>query len=103
MNKQLSQYQWAYLQLLIMLIVIMAVSFLPETYPDFFGDWKCQGSELVKSDIRNKVVGCQYPDGFPHGAKWHWGFRHWMLLFFGVIFFFMSIARIVDGWERREP
>lgn len=105
-NWKLSRWNYLYLQLLLMLIVMMAVSLIPDYAHEFFGDWKCQGRVLIWNNDYSKYVvsGCDYKTGFgaDHIAQWHWGYRHWLFFAFGMVFTIASIARIADGWERRE-
>lgn len=103
---KLSRWNYLYLHLLILMLVMMAVSFIPDHSHEFFGDWKCEGRVLTldKEGSKYYASGCNYsPGGGEHIAGWHWGYRHWLFLAFGIVFTFTSIGRIADEWERREP
>jgi hypothetical protein len=102
---KLSRWNYLYLNLLMMMAVMMAVSFLPEHFHAFFGDWKCDGN-LGHIDDKSLVFEkgtCYYRGIFQHEPTWHWGFRHWIFFAFGLLFTIISIVRIVDSWERRKP
>jgi len=61
------------------------MSFVPEFFPDFFGDWKCDGKK------------CGY--AYLHTNTFHWGFRHWMWTLCGVILFFWNLSEIFEDEE----
>lgn len=103
---KLSRWNYLYVQLLLMMIVMMAVSLIPDYAHEFFGDWKCEGRVVTWNNEFSKYIasGCNYLPGHgEHIAGWHWGYRHWLFCAFGVVFTIASITRIADGWERREP
>jgi len=103
---KLHRWNYLYLHLLITMFIIMAVSFIPEHFHEFFGDWKCDGMQghweyKNGHDIWTVDRGnCGY--GHEHAAGWHWGFRHIVLNVFGVIFALVNIIRIASEWERRS-
>lgn len=67
--------------------VIIVCSFLPEFFPDLFGDWTCSGSgDLYFIDYKPHYKQCDYMSYF-HESTTHYGFRHWTLLTMGVVLF----------------
>ena len=103
---KLSRWNYLYVQLLLMMAVMMAVSFLPEHLHEFFGDWECTGLVSEYHTGRGWVIvkgDClYYPEHLTHGPKWHWGYRHWILMLFGVAFTIINIIRIATQWEHRK-
>jgi hypothetical protein len=103
---KLSRWNYLYAQLLLMMAVMMAVSFIPEHLHEFFGDWKCNGAfwgyttkngwEMLNGDCY------YYPCHENHGPKLHWGYRHWLMFGFGVAFTIINIVRIATQWEQRK-
>jgi hypothetical protein len=70
------------LQIMAVFITAMIVSFIPEKFNTFFGDWIC--------DIRE----------FHYGDKWasahtHWGYRHFLFFFMGSALFIVQVATII--------
>jgi len=78
---------------------MMAVSFLPENYHSFFGDWKCQGSgNIVEGHWHYEK--CNYGHSSKHEPTWHWGWRHYILILFGFAFSVINIVRLVCKWDK---
>ena len=76
----------------VVLIFVMAifVSFIPEQIPDFFGDWACKG--------------CNYGEaGFEriHAPQIHWGYRHWLFFSMGLVLFIMQVVDIIVESEKK--
>lgn len=100
----MSKWNCLYVQLLIMMAVMMAVSFIPEHFREFFGDMKCDGN-FGHTDDTEWVFdkgSCYYRGIMEHQPTWHWGFRHWLFFTFGIAFTIISIVRIVEKWERSK-
>jgi len=74
--------------------VAMALSFIPEHYHSFFGDWHCEGGVYDYSWAEDKLTykGCIYSKD-THHETWHWGYRHWLYLSMGIC---LSIVQIAD-------
>jgi hypothetical protein len=53
-------------------MVAILVSKIPELYPNFFGDWFCQGSLARINDSSYEFKGCNYLNTW-HNSEWHWG------------------------------
>lgn len=74
-------------------------SFIPDTFPEFFGDVKCQGNTLICEDPVSyykprHFSGCKLEFASSnsieeHGPDVHWGGRHflwmWMSIVLGVV------------------
>ena len=86
---------------MIVFVIIILLSFIPEQFSSFFGDWKCAGSGEVLS--RGEYIHYSNCDsgGF-HLAVTHWGFRHWLWLAMGLIIFVIQIFRIVSIFKDKE-
>ena len=78
--------------------VAIFASFIPELAPDFFGDWSCKGSKLLKETTLHyyQYEGCQYNNSMTgqHGPTTHWGVRHWLWMLMGLTLFVVQIFRI---------
>lgn len=73
-------------------------SFIPDTFPEFFGDVKCQGNTYVKEE--GKLVGCRLEFAasnyvHEHGPDIHWGARHFMWMWMSIILGFVQSIGIV--------
>lgn len=83
------------LKILLMFIVIMGMSFIPESNHELFGDWLCKGgvSDLIEGN--HIVKGCTYHFN-THNPTWHWGFRHWTWVFMGLTFCIWTVAETIN-------
>lgn len=66
------------------------LSFIPETYPDVFGDWMCKPTRLVP---------CHYWDGSIDGhviPELHWGYRHYLFFTMGLVLFIIQAVSIFN-------
>jgi hypothetical protein len=91
--------------MLILMTMMMVVSFIPEQFREFFGDWKCDGM-FGHTENAQWVIekgSCWAIGNIEHNPTWHWGFRHWLLMATGAVFAVASLIRIFDEWERRKP
>ena len=80
--------------MIVFLIAILA-SFIPENMPTFFGDWVCNGGKYVSTgEYTYDVQGCDYGPQNNHLPTLHWGFRHWLWLLMGTTLFIIQIVRI---------
>jgi len=78
--------------------IVMAFSFIPENFPDWFGDWKCEGGRYAG---HGNYEGCWYT-GTSHGPSTHWGFRHWMWWLLGICLFLYNISLIVASINKYQ-
>jgi hypothetical protein len=75
------------LQIAILFLSIIFVSFIPDYLHSFFGDWICVGGNWDG----NKYAGCDYLN-FSHNPRWHWGPRHW---WWAAMMFILSVIQVV--------
>lgn len=75
--------------------VWIMMSFIPDYFHGFFGDWFCQGSKLVGRDALGyaNYEGCD-ESLYEHNPTWHWGWRHWLWQIMGIILFIVQAFRI---------
>jgi len=74
------------LKLALVFMIIMCASFIPQWFPDFFGDWVCKGG---KNCNMGTCAGMDLP-------KKHYGFRHWVFILMGVTFTIISLCEISE-------
>lgn len=86
------------IKIVIMAAIIILMSFIPEMFPHFFGDWKCDGINEYWSDSKKIIISghCQYLDLNNHNPSWHWGFRHWVWFSTGLTLLIINIVNMVD-------
>lgn len=81
------------LNVIAVFMVVIVMSFLPELFPKFFGDWLCEGH--LKDD-----VGCLYSGNTAwsshHNPEWHWGYQHHLWFLMGLILFVIQGFRIYE-------
>jgi len=83
------------LKLITIFAIVILFSFIPETFPEFFGDWVCQGGKLIVQGNSYDIVGCSYTQQ-DHMPSTHWGFRHWMWTLCGVTLFIWNVVELID-------
>lgn len=71
-------------------------SFIPDTFPELFGDVKCQG--YVYEGLN--LVGCKIPPDnwnipHEHGAYSHWGARHYMWAWMNFCLALIQVVSII--------
>lgn len=74
-------------------MVAILVSFIPDSLHEFFGDWLCNGSGTYDPSSYS-YTGFHYGDCGRHDPSWHWGYRHWLWSFMGIILFVVQVIRI---------
>ncbi len=84
------------LRLVAIFAIVILFSFIPETFPDFFGDWACEGGKAVITGNTYTIQGCSYGGDMDHGPTTHWGFRHWMWTLCGVSLFIWNVVELID-------
>lgn len=80
---------------------VIFLSFIPEAFPDFFGDWVCQGGEVIHTGDFLRMKGCDYGVGYTHNPRTHWGFRHWMLFACGLTLFIWNMIELFDKEDKK--
>jgi TRAP-type mannitol/chloroaromatic compound transport system permease small subunit len=71
--------------------IVILVSFIPEMFPEFFGDWVCKGGSYTMKEGHYVRLGCLYGENYQHNPTTHWGFRHWMWTLCGISLFIWNI------------
>jgi len=84
------------LKLVAIFAIVILFSFVPETFPDFFGDWVCQGGKVIVQGSSYNIEGCSYGNQMDHMPTTHWGFRHWMWTLCGVSLFIWNVVELID-------
>jgi hypothetical protein len=79
----------------------MVFSLIADSLPDFFGDWKCQGSlEIIPETYIYK--GCNYgAEGF-HDPSLHWGYRHWVFFMMGLCLSIVQVFDIINLTNKKD-
>lgn len=79
------------LQVIIIFMTVILVSFIPDSLHDFFGDWVCKGGYYDKE--LQYFVGCNHGNG-SHDPELHWGYRHWIWCLMGFVLFVLQCIRV---------
>jgi hypothetical protein len=91
------------LKVIFLFTAVMVVSFIPEQFPTFFGDWFCKGGSSRFIMSTNEVyghyerTGCQYNINSidtAHEPTWHWGYRHHIFALMGIAVFVLNLIEI---------
>lgn len=60
------------------------LSFIPEIFPAFFGDWICNGCNYGEAGV-----------SYCHAPQLHWGYRHWLYFLMGITLFITQAVYII--------
>lgn len=70
-------------------------SFIPDTFPEFFGDVKCQGNSIIYEESASyfhpqHFTGCKLEFATnnqieEHGPDVHWGARHFLWMWMSIV------------------
>jgi len=82
------------LNIVAIFLIAMLGTFIPESFPDLFGDWTCQGGHWVELRDTRNWVGCDYWERH-FDSEHHWGVRHWLWFCMSVSLFIAQAIRIV--------
>ena len=92
---KLNKMQKRSLQIIVLFVIAMLSTLIPENFPALFGDWVCQGSgEKIDVGYAIHYTKCDY-NGF-HNPTTHFGFRHWIYIAMCVVLFVIQILDIFD-------
>lgn len=80
------------LRVIALFLVAILVSKIPELYPNFFGDWLCQGTLERINDSHYEFKGCNHLNVW-HDPQFHWGYQHFLFFLMGLS---LAIIQIVD-------
>lgn len=85
------------LRVIALFLVAILVSKIPELYPNFFGDWLCQGRKLVWDDASFRHYHYEGCDIFnEHNPTFHWGYQHYLFFLMGLSLATIQISDIVN-------
>lgn len=73
-------------------IVALCSSYIPDLYPNFFGDWYCEGSGELTN---NHFAKCDYNNDY-HNPEWHWGYRHYIYFIMCIVLLIVQINDIAE-------
>jgi hypothetical protein len=82
------------LRIIALFSVAILVSKIPQLYPNFFGDWLCEGRKVIWEDsdhIKYHTEGCDIFQA--HNSTWHWGYQHYLFFLMGLS---LAIIQIID-------
>lgn len=80
------------LRVIALFMLAILISKIPELFPDFFGDWHCEGRKQIwTEEIHYQYVGCDMFQA--HNPTWHWGYQHYLFFLMGLS---LAIIQIVD-------
>ena len=68
------------------------ITFIPENYPEFFGDYICKASANIACGTADPV-GHTIP-------RLHWGYRHYLFFTMGLVLFIIQIFSIANQNEK---
>ncbi len=74
--------------------IAILLSFIPDNFHSFFNDVYCPGN--ISPNI------CNDGTNYPHGATWHWGYRHWLWFMMGMALAITQIVGIVGIIENEK-
>ncbi len=83
-----------------MIVVIFALSFIPENFSEFFGDYHCNG---YRHDTKTGLYSGNCPISARvgvHNPSIHWGFRHWLWMFSGLVLFIWNAVEILESYRK---
>jgi hypothetical protein len=83
-------------RIVLLFSIIMFMSFIPDSFPEFFGDWYCDGGNYYKQE------GCLYGPAAIHGPTVHWGFRHYIWVFMGITLFIYNAVIMVIKLDKES-
>lgn len=99
------------LNIVAVFIIAITLSYVPVKFPEFFGDWLCEGRVFIaehydkaNTKIYDAYTGCDYGtnDRTAHNPCWHWGYQHWLWFFMGICLFVVQIFRIVQIINKKQ-
>lgn len=93
------------LKIIALFAVAMLMSFVPDYFHDFFGDWTCEGRYFTGKEYHGYILyeGCQYSGVGEHGPSIHWGWRHWLWFAMGVSLFVIQCFNIFTSQKQSKP
>jgi len=91
--KQINLFTKISIRVIAVFLVAITMSAITDNLHEYLGDWFCAGRATDNAGL------CVYYDGGTHNSAhdptWHWGYRHWLVLFMGVSLAVIQIVNIV--------
>lgn len=91
------------IRIILLFSVAIFSTFIPESFPEFFGDWMCEGSKygkIIKATEATwehyEKVGCDYVSSI-HNPTLHWGYRHYLYLVMCLVLFIIQVNDIIKS------
>lgn len=90
-------------RIIIIGLIMIFGSFIPDYLHEFFGDWYCHtgsGQWIYSTQaVAGHYTSCSY--GGEHGPTWHWGVRHWY--FFAMVIMLLIVNIIsMTTWVHKK-
>lgn len=82
-----------------MFAIAMFFSLIPEQFPEFFGDYECDGSYW--NEALKRLEGCD-GTGLSHDPQLHWGYRHRSFCIMGVALFIVQLFHLAHVTENHK-
>ncbi len=90
------------IRIILLFVLAILLSKVPDLYPDFFGDWLCKGSGTrLEGGYMYEYTGCNYGEGF-HDKTWHWGYQHFLYFSMGLSLAGIQIYEIVNILNKKH-
>lgn len=86
------------IQVFLLFITVILASFIPETFPSFFGDQWCV---YGRTNGYQQGTACIIDLNIHHAKQWHWGSRHWLWCLMSLTLFVIQVVRIFE--TKKEP
>ena len=88
-------------RIVILFIFAILLTFVPEQYQTFFGDFACNGRAYIGNSVTGfKEIGCQYVS-IEHSPGIHWGYRHWLWFAMGCCIFLYNTVLIIISINKK--
>lgn len=95
MNIEVSFWEKLSIRIVVLFLIAILSTFIPDYLHSFFGDWLCKGSGNILLGMPYEYQYCNYGDWRFHNPMWHWGWRHWLWCFMCITLFIVNTIRIV--------
>ncbi len=84
-------------RIIFMFVCAICFSAVPE-YFNLFGDWICTGSGNYIDEggsMGDHYERCNFGRADYHDPTTHWGYRHWLLCFMGILLFIVQSVSLI--------
>lgn len=80
--------------------ILILASLVADQFHSFLGDTYCQGRHYnALLGPYGSYTGCDYV-GYEHSATWHYGYKHWVLIFMSLTLFVYNVVSMVNSKEK---